>query len=55
MLAGVCAGIGKYLDLDPTLIRVLYALATIFTFIIPCVIAYIVLAFVIPSEEDPPV
>src|SRR6516225_9889145 len=35
MLAGVCAGIGRYLDLDPTLVRVLYALMTFFMFIFP--------------------
>jgi phage shock protein PspC (stress-responsive transcriptional regulator) len=42
MLAGVCSGIGRYLGLDPTLVRVLYALATVFMFIIPGTIAYIV-------------
>jgi phage shock protein PspC (stress-responsive transcriptional regulator) len=52
MLAGVCAGIGRHLDLDPTLIRVFYVLGTIFTGLIPGIIAYIIFAFVIPSEED---
>ena len=31
MLAGVCAGIGRYLDLDPTLVRVLYERSPHFT------------------------
>ena len=31
MLAGVCAGIANYFGLDPTLIRVVYALLTVFT------------------------
>ena len=31
MLAGVCAGIANYFNLDPTLIRVIYALLTVFT------------------------
>ena len=26
MLCGVCGGIGEYLDIDPTLIRLLWAL-----------------------------
>jgi phage shock protein C len=52
MLAGVCSGIGRYLDLDPTLVRVLYALMTFFMFIFPGTIAYIILAFVIPSEGE---
>jgi phage shock protein PspC (stress-responsive transcriptional regulator) len=51
MVAGVCAAIAKYLDLDATVVRVLYVVTTLFTFVIPCVVAYIVLIFVIPSEE----
>ena len=27
MLCGVCGGIGEYLDIDPTLIRLVWALA----------------------------
>ena len=27
-IAGVCGGIAEYLDADPTIIRVLYAIAT---------------------------
>ena len=30
MIAGVCAGIGKYFNLDPTIIRVLYVLMVFF-------------------------
>jgi phage shock protein C len=52
MLAGVCAGIAKYLDIDPTLIRVVYALMSVFTVFFPGVITYIILAFVIPSEPE---
>ncbi|MBR5349901.1 MAG: PspC domain-containing protein [Prevotella sp.] len=31
MIGGVCGGIGEYLDVDPTAIRVAYALLTLFT------------------------
>lgn len=31
MLAGVCSGIAEYVGADPTVIRVLFALATVFT------------------------
>ena len=30
-VSGVCGGIGEYLDVDPTAIRVAYALLTLFT------------------------
>jgi phage shock protein C len=52
MLAGVCGGVGKYLDMDPTLVRVLYAVLTFFTGIVPGLIVYVVLAFLLPSDQD---
>ena len=49
-IAGVCGGAAKYFGIDPTLIRLLWALAIV------CagagLLAYIVCAFVIPEEPD---
>jgi phage shock protein C len=53
MLAGVCGGVARYLGMDPTLVRVLYALLTFFFAILPGLIVYIVLAFLLPSDEEP--
>ena len=50
-LAGVCGGLADYFNLDPTIIRVLYAVFTIFTSIILGIIVYIVMAIVVPEEE----
>ena len=50
-LAGVCGGIAKYLNMDPTVIRVLWAVITLFTVFID-VVAYIVCAFIIPEEPS---
>ena len=47
-LAGVCGGIAKYLNMDPTVIRVLWAIISLFAFI--GVAAYIVCALLIPEE-----
>ena len=47
-LAGVCGGVAKYLNMDPTVIRVLWAIISLFAFI--GVVAYIVCAFIIPEE-----
>ncbi len=52
MLAGVCGGLARYVGMDPTLVRVLFALAVFFTAIAPGVIVYIILAFVIPSDDS---
>ena len=49
-LAGVCGGVAKYLNMDPTVIRVLWAIASLFGFI--GVVAYIICAFIIPEEPS---
>ncbi len=48
MLAGVCGGIAQYLDIDPSVIRLVWILLA-FTGGAG-LIAYIVAALVIPSE-----
>ena len=52
MLAGVCGGIAKNLAIDPTIIRIAYAVLTFFTAIFPGIILYILLAIIIPTESD---
>jgi len=50
---GVCGGLARSVGLDPTIVRVTFALATVFTAIVPGIIAYLVMTFAIPSEDDP--
>ncbi len=46
-LCGVCGGIGEYLNIDPTVIRLLWIL---FTFCGGCgLLAYIIAAIVMPE------
>jgi phage shock protein C len=49
MLGGVCGGLGEYLDVDPTLIRVLWVVVTVLG-AGTGLIAYIILWFLIPVE-----
>lgn len=49
-LAGVCAGIAEYLNLDPTLVRAIYACLTIFSAGFPGILLYIVLMLIIPEK-----
>jgi phage shock protein C len=49
-LAGVCAGLAEYFDLDPTLMRVVFLVATLFTGILPGIVLYVILALVIPTD-----
>lgn len=47
---GVCGGIADYFDVDPTLVRVGYVLLTVFTGIFPGLVAYFVLALIMPPK-----
>ncbi len=49
MLGGICGGMGKYFDIDPAIIRVIWVFALIAT----CFAAFLayVLAWVIIPEE----
>lgn len=50
MIAGVCGGIAKWLDWDPTVVRVAYVLLSLFSAAFPGIIAYIILWLLIPEE-----
>jgi len=52
MVAGVCAGFADYIGWDITLVRVLYALLTIFSVGFPGLLLYIILWLIMPLEED---
>lgn len=49
-LAGVCGGVAEYLNMDPTVVRALWAIISLFAG--TGVLAYIVCAFVIPEKPD---
>ena len=52
ILAGVCGGIAEYFDLDPTLIRVLYAVLSMFSAAFPGLVLYIILMILIPNYDQ---
>ncbi len=49
-LAGVCAGFGEYLGVDPTIVRILYLLGTIITGFFPGIFIYFAMALIMPVE-----
>ena len=49
-IAGVCGGLAEYFGIDPTIVRILFVLATLAGG--PGLIAYIVLALVIPDQSS---
>jgi phage shock protein C len=51
MIAGVCGGLAKWLGWDPTAVRILYVLVSCFSVAFPGILAYIILAILMPAEE----
>ena len=51
LLAGVCAAIANYANIDVTVVRVIYTLLTIFT-AFSGVIIYFILVLLIPEENN---
>jgi phage shock protein C len=50
-ICGVCGGIAEYIDVDPTVVRLLTASAALFTGIVFVTFAYLIAAMIIPSNE----
>jgi phage shock protein PspC (stress-responsive transcriptional regulator) len=49
MVGGVCGGLAKYFDIDTTLIRLVFAFATVFAG--TGILAYIVMWIIVPKED----
>ena len=48
MIAGICAGLGEYLNIDPTVVRLLFVLGFFLTG--PGIlIAYLIMAIIVPE------
>lgn len=52
MIAGVCAGLGEFLNIDPTVIRLLFAVGAVFG-VGATIVIYIVMMIVVPEELLP--
>jgi len=50
MIGGVCGGLGNYLNIDPTIVRLIFVLSFIFLFQSSLLI-YLLLLIIIPEEQ----
>ena len=50
-LLGVCGGIAEYLQIDPTVVRLLW-IASLFISFGTSALVYIVMAFIMPPEDE---
>jgi phage shock protein C len=48
-IAGVCGGIAEYMDVDSTVVRLVWVLITFFTGVVPGLVAYLVAWLVMPE------
>ena len=52
ILAGVCGGIAEYLNIDPTVVRVLYIVLSFFSAAFPGLLLYLILLLFIPNYDQ---
>jgi phage shock protein C len=48
-IAGVCGGLGEYFDIDPVIVRVIFA---VLLFAGLGVVAYLIIWIIVPKKED---
>ena len=51
MIAGVCGGLADWLGWDPTVVRILYVLASILSAAFPGILVYLVLWILMPKAK----
>jgi phage shock protein C len=51
LVAGICAGLGDYFGIDPTIVRVIYVVVSLLSAAFPGILVYIILWFVIPKAD----
>ncbi len=52
MVSGVLAGLSEYMNIDVTIIRIIVIVVTMFSYFLPCVIAYFVCAAIMPDKDS---
>ncbi len=54
MISGSAAGVAEYFNLDPTIIRIAFAVVGILTGIFPMLVLYIILVLIMPKAGTAP-
>ena len=52
LIAGICGGLGEYFNTDPTLVRLIWAAASLFLAGIGGVVAYILAWIIMPPNPE---
>lgn len=51
MIGGVCGGFAEYLNIDPTVVRLLYVLISLLSAAFPGVLIYLICWLIIPGPQ----
>jgi phage shock protein C len=51
LIAGVCGGLARWLGWDPTIVRLLYVVATVASIGFPGILTYLILWLIMPRDE----
>jgi len=52
VLLGVLGGLGEYMGVDPTVLRLVFVLVMLLTAVIPLTLFYFIAALIIPEAPD---
>lgn len=52
VFAGVCGGLGDYLQVDPVMLRLIWVIITLISGFFPGVLAYIIAVMIVPLEGE---
>ena len=50
MIGGVCAGLAEYLDIDPTIVRIVWVLMVLFAGF--GILLYVILWLIMPKQQN---
>lgn len=53
-IAGVCGGLGEYLNIDPTIVRLLAVVGGLVTALVPFFVGYIIAWIIVPEAPASP-
>ncbi|MBO4984309.1 MAG: PspC domain-containing protein [Bacteroides sp.] len=51
-IAGVCGGLAEYFDIDSTIVRIVYLIASLCSAAFPGLLIYLILMLVMPKDNN---
>ncbi len=50
VFSGMIGGLGEYVEVDPTVFRLVWIVITVFTGLLPGIVAYLIAALIVPRR-----